>query len=206
MLSCAKARATGSQACTRRSGLRAMTCPSVTADVGNMLHRARPRWAIAKFCADILANRVGGGSPGCRGGGGGCVSGCVGHCGLGAGYVARYAACRVTCMCPSTCPCSATAPRGRARLRDRVPVCTGRPNLERTQCTTLHIAAAWCETGPTRNRRLSTTPEIRVPPTRPARRAPRRALASVVHRGPWWIQMGRDDGVLDLGQLYIHTS
>jgi hypothetical protein len=92
MLSCAKARATGSQACTRRSGLRAMTCPSVTADVGNMLHRARPRWAIAKFCADILANRVGGGSPGCRGGGGGCVSGCVGHCGLGAGYVARYAA------------------------------------------------------------------------------------------------------------------
>lgn len=110
MLSCAKARATGSQACTRRSGLRAMTCPSVTADVGNMLHRARPRWAIAKFCADILANRVGGGSPGCRGGGGGCVSGCVGHCGLGAGYVARYAACRVTCMCPSTWPCATARP------------------------------------------------------------------------------------------------
>lgn len=193
MLSCAKARATGSQACTRRSGLRAMTCPSVTADVGNMLHRARPRWAIAKFCADILANRVGGGSPVCRGGGGGCVSGCVGHCGLGAGYVARYAACRVTCMCPSTCPCSATAPRGRARLRDRVPVCTGRPNLERTQCTTLHIAAAWCETGPTRTRDVR---GARVP----------RPRASVSDRGPWWIQMGRDDGVLDLGQLYIHTS
>ena len=144
MLSCAKARATGSQTCTRRSGLRAMTCPSVTADVGNMLHRARPRWAIAKFCADILANRVGGGSPGCRGGGGGCVSGCVGHCGLGAGYVARYAAvvsaCRVTCtVSVDVSVHTATAPRGRARLRDRVPVCTGRPNLERTQCTTLHI-------------------------------------------------------------------
>lgn len=144
MLSCAKARATGSQACTRRSGLRVMTCPSVTADVGNMLHRARPRWAIAKFCADILANRVGGGSPGCRGGGGGCVSGCVGHCGLGAGYVARYAAvvsaCRVTCtVSVDVSVHTATAPRGRARLRDRVPVCTGRPNLERTQCTTLHI-------------------------------------------------------------------
>jgi len=144
MLSCAKARATGSQACTRRSGLRAMTCPSVTADVGNLLHRARPRWAIAKFCADILANRVGGGSPGCRGGGGGCVSGCVGHCGLGAGYVARYAAvvsaCRVTCtVSVDVSVHTATAPRGRARLRDRVPVCTGRPNLERTQCTTLHI-------------------------------------------------------------------
>ena len=132
MLSCAKARATGSQTCTRRSGLRAMTCPSVTADVGNMLHRARPRWAIAKFCADILANRVGGGSPGCRGGGGGCVSGCVGHCGLGAGYVARYAAVvfRVSRYVYVSVDVA---------VRDCATVCTGRPNLERTQCTTLHI-------------------------------------------------------------------
>lgn len=153
MLSCAKARATGSQACTRRSGLRAMTCPSVTADVGNLLHRARPRWAIAKFCADILANRVGGGSPGCRGGGGGCVSGCVGHCGLGAGYAARYAAVvfrvsRYVYVSVDVSVHTATAPRGRARLRDRVPVCTGRPNLERTQCTTLHIRHSSHSAGP----------------------------------------------------------
>ena len=186
MLSCAKARATGSQACTRRSGLRAMTCPSVTADVGNLLHRARPRWAIAKFCADILANRVGGGSPGCRGGGGGCVSGCVGHCGLGAGYVARYAAVvfRVSRYVYVSVDVA---------VRDCATVCTGRPNLERTQCTTLHIAAAWCDAhrGPT----------ARGGPS-PARSGSRRRFTEA----PWWIQMGRDDGVLDLGKLYIHTS
>lgn len=46
-------------------------------------------------------------------------------------------------------------------VRDRVPVCTGRPNLERTQCTTLHIAAAWCETGPTRTRDVAPRPPVR---------------------------------------------
>jgi hypothetical protein len=67
----------------------------------------------------------------------------VGHCGLGAGYVARYAAVvfRVSRYVYVSVDVA---------VRDCATVCTGRPNLERTQCTTLHIAAAWCETGPTR--------------------------------------------------------
>jgi hypothetical protein len=194
MLSCAKARATGSQTCTRRSGLRAMTCPSVTADVGNLLHRARPRWAIAKFCADIVASRVGGGSPGCRGGGGGCVSGCVGHCGLGAGYVARYAAVvfRVSRYVYVSVDVSVQCDRS------PWPCATARP------CAGVHRSSE------PRTDTMHHTPHsgcvVRDRPDANTELPNSRAVASRFHRGPWWIQMGRDDGVLDLGKLYIHTS